>query len=108
MDYMQFLESLVNAESEDERMTLVKDNSASFNVETEDNSVELQGSLDEMTAVLDEANGTITTLKQEIKDRFFGKFKEEGQEDEETKEMDEETPTEEASIKDLGFGQKKY
>lgn len=107
MTYMEFLEALVNAESEDERMQLVKDNADTFAPIEGDGGEVLQGSLDEMTAALEEANATITTLKQEIKDRFFGKFKEETKDDAPEEGDDEEEPKE-ASLKDLGFGQKQY
>ena len=106
MTYMEFLESLVNAETEDERMELVKANADSF-APQEGGGEEMQAQLDEMTATLEESTATVATLKQEIKDRFFGKFKEEG-ETEEMETEEEETETPEASLKDLGFGQKTY
>lgn len=111
MKYMEFLEALVNAESEDERMELVKTNAASF-APSEGGGEDLQGSLDEMTAALEEANATITSLKQEIKDRFFGKYKEEkGNEtsNEDGDEMEtEEDEDKEKTLSDLGFGKKTY
>lgn len=109
MTYMEFLEALVNAESEDERMELVKANADTF-APSEGVGEDLQGSLDEMTAALEEANATITSLKQEIKDRFFGKYKEDKKEDDvETEDSeDDEKTDEEPTLADLGFGKKTY
>lgn len=107
MTYMEFLEALVNAETEDERMELVKANADSF-APSEGGGEELQASLDEMTAALDEANATIGTLKQEIKDRFFGKYKEDGEEGNEGNGNPDPEPEKEATLKDLGFGEKSY
>jgi hypothetical protein len=105
MDYMAFLEALVNAQTEDERMALVKEHAETFM--QADGEGDLKGSLDEMTAALEEANTTITRLKQEIKDRFFGKYKESEDKPEDDTQEDE-PQTKEASLKDLGFGQKTY
>lgn len=111
MTYMEFLEALVNAETEDERMELVKEHAQTFTPSEggdEETQAAITAAVEEATAEMTE---TITSLKQEIKDRFFGKFKE-GNDDEGEGERNPEPEDDEdgetKSLKDLGFGQKSY
>lgn len=106
MTYMEFLESLVNAQTEDERMSLVKEHAETFNQDT--GGADLQATLDEMTAALEASNQTVTQLKQEIKDRFFGKFKEEKETESSDAESEPEEEEKEPTLNDLGFGKKQY
>lgn len=107
MKFMEFLEMLVNAETEDERMNLVKEHAETFNQE---GGEELQTSIDELQKQLEESNSKITELKQEIKDRFFGKYKEEKEDSkdnmDEGPQENEEKEEKETTLKDLGFGEK--
>ena len=105
MTFMEFLEMLVNAQTEDERMNLVKEHAEKFNNES---GGDLQSSLDEMTAQLETANEQIKTLKQEIKDRFFGKYKENNEDMKENEDQEDEEEPKEKTLSDLGFGKKEY
>lgn len=114
MTYMEFLRALVEAESEDARMDLVKEKAEEYapkeaSEEDGDVSEEMTNQLEELTAALEEANAQITTLKQEIKDRFFGTYQDEKPEDEivEPEDVESEEPKE-MTLKDLGFGVKDY
>lgn len=118
MTYMEFLRALVEAETEDERMELVKESGEMFQPSEgeAEPSEEMTAQLEELTAALDDANAQITNLKQEItnlkqeiKDRFFGTYEEDQPADEITEPEDVENEEEkEMTLKDLGFGSKDY
>jgi hypothetical protein len=104
VEYMQFIEALVNAQTEDERMELVKEHAQTFAPQ--------EGDAGEMATALEEMTAQIATLKKEIKDRFFGKYEEPKTEteasDEETEASEESSDEGEPTLNDLGFGNKTY
>ena len=113
MNYKEFIESLVNAETESERMELVKENMASFEPkENPEDVAKIQALLDTSIADLETANGTISEKDQEIKDRFFGNYDVSGDGNpDEQNDADGEQGDDmdgDKTLSDLGFGEKSF
>lgn len=111
MEYKDFIRSLVDTESGEERMALAEEHMEAFSGEGGEDLTgkveELTASVEELTATVAERDATIVEKDQKFKDRFFGESDDNTpviDDDDATEILDEENePTETKTLSDLGF-----